>query len=213
MKLVDRWHEIEAELPQGWQAARLALTVPDDARCDRAAALLGPAGPGRFGKTIRFATARRGGGVGPDAIARLLRRLDREGIGGELQLVGSEESTAAPAVERRLLARAWNAALATLPVDWSDLYCQVSLTSTDHLEPAAVDLSPLNPRRFNDEPAFRFRCARRSGYGCSPEMVRRALERLDDRGIPGDVRILRALADTDLVYTQGPVWYEGGRVV
>jgi hypothetical protein len=43
-------------------------------------------------------------------------------------------------------------------------------------------------------------------------MVRRCLERLDATGIPGTVRILRALSDTHPVQTQGPVWYVGGKV-
>ena len=44
-------------------------------------------------------------------------------------------------------------------------------------------------------------------------MVRRCLERVDERQIPGEVRILRALSDTRPVATQGPVWYVGGKVV
>ena len=43
VKLVDRFNAIEAQLPESWADARLQLTVGDDARCDRAAALLGPA--------------------------------------------------------------------------------------------------------------------------------------------------------------------------
>jgi hypothetical protein len=44
-------------------------------------------------------------------------------------------------------------------------------------------------------------------------MARRCLERLDDSGIPGQLRVLHALSDTKPVYTQGPVWYVGGRAV
>jgi hypothetical protein len=43
-------------------------------------------------------------------------------------------------------------------------------------------------------------------------MVRRCLERLDERNIRGQLRILRALSDTKPAYTQGPVWYAGGKV-
>ena len=42
-------------------------------------------------------------------------------------------------------------------------------------------------------------------------MVRRCLARLDDAGIPGEVRVLRTLSDTHPVGTQGPVWYIGGK--
>ena len=62
-------------------------------------------------------------------------------------------------------------------------------------------------------PALRFRVARRFGYGASPGMVHRCLERLDDEGIPGELRILRVLSDTDPVSTQGPVWYVEGKAV
>ena len=51
------------------------------------------------------------------------------------------------------------------------------------------------------------------GYGASPGMVRRCLERIDEEGIPGRFDLLRALSDTKPVYTQGPVWYVGGKAV
>lgn len=213
MKLVDQWRRIETELPDAWSSARLALTVADDANRDRAVSMLAPAGPGRAGSTIRFATARRGEGVGPEAVRRLLRRLDQERIAGTLELLQAAEPAAAPAVERRTLAAAWTAALATLPVDWNDLYVQLDLTSTDHLDTAAFSLAPANPLRVRDALAFRIRCARRTGYGVSPEMLHRCFERLDADRIPGGVRILRALSDTDHVQTQGPVWYVEGRAV
>ena len=44
-------------------------------------------------------------------------------------------------------------------------------------------------------------------------MTRRCLERLDEEGITGRLRILRALSDTKAVATQGPVWYVGGKAV
>jgi len=39
------------------------------------------------------------------------------------------------------------------------------------------------------------------------------LARLDEDGIPGEVRIVRALSDTHPAATQGPVWYVGGKPV
>ncbi len=74
-------------------------------------------------------------------------------------------------------------------------------------------MSPLNPARYDSTPGFRFRCARVYGYGASPGMVRRCFARLDERVIPGTVRILRVLSDSKPVGTQGPVWYVGGKVV
>jgi hypothetical protein len=213
VSLVEQFNEVERELPERWGTARMRLTVADDGRCDRAAALLGPANPGRRGKQIRFSAGHRGDGIGADGIRRLLRRLDEEGIDGELELVGSDE---APAEELRIgtkLKDAWEQALAELPPDWTDIYAEVRLDSTDFLERAALLLSPLNPARYGGPTGFRFRCARTFGYGASPEMVSRCLERCDEEGITGEVEILRALSDTFPVGTQGPVWYVGGHSV
>jgi hypothetical protein len=213
VSLAEQWTRIESGLDPNWGDARLVLTIADDGRCDRAAALLGPANPGRFGKTIRFFTARRGAGVGPEAVRRMLRRLDAEGIDGTLELASSDAAPPEPTISRATLVDAWDAALANVPSDWSDLYAEIELQSTDHLERAALLLAPLNPSRFGGTPGFRFRCARQHGYGASPGMVRRCFERLDEDGIPGEVRVLRVLSDTHLVQTQGPVWYVGGRTV
>jgi hypothetical protein len=213
VRLADRFNEIERELPPDWTDARLSLTVADDARCDRAAALLGPANPGRLGKRIRFATARRGGGVGPEAIRRLLRRLDAEGIAGDLELVGAQQAVPGDAPARRSLRDAWLAALAGLPSDWSDVYAEVRFDSTDYVERAALLLAPLNPARYGGPAALRFRCAHHFGYGVSPEMATRCFARCDEDGITGDVGILRALSDTYPVATQGPVWLIDGRAV
>jgi hypothetical protein len=212
LNLVDRFNQLERGLPQDWTEARLDLTVDDDARCDRAAALLGPAGPGRLGKRIRFTTARRGAGIGPDAVRRLLRRLEREGIRGELALAGVHEAAPGEQVGRTTLRRAWEEALGKLPSDWSDVYAEVRFDSTDYVEPAALLLAPVNPSR-SGAAALRFRCAHHFGYGVSPEMAARCLERCDNAGMTGEVEILHALSDTHPVATQGPVWLEGGRVV
>jgi hypothetical protein len=213
VKLVEQWTAIERSLDPSWGDARLALTVEDESRVARAAALLGPAAPGRFGRTLRFFTSRHGAGVGPEAVRRMLHRLDEEGIAGTLELVASDEVPVQPTVARPSLAEEWDAALALLPSDWSDLYCELELTSTDHYERAALLLSPLNPAQHGGVPGFRFRCARTFGYGAAPAMVRRCLERLDAEGIPGSVRVLRALSDTAPAATQGPVWQVGGRTV
>jgi hypothetical protein len=213
VRLVDDFNRIERELPDDWAEARLVLDVRDDGRCEHAAALLGPANPVRRGNRIRFGAARRGTGLAPDAVRRLLRRLDEEGIAGTLELVGTAE---APKPELRLrpsLHGQWERALAELPPDWSDLYAEVQLDSTDYLERAALMLAPTNPARYGGVAGLRFRCARTFGYGVSAEMARRCLERCDEEGLTGRVEILRALSDTYPVGTQGPVWYLGGRSV
>src|SRR5437879_889030 len=80
-------------------------------------------------------------------------------VGGELKLLASGETVASPPTERPTLEGSWDAALAVLPPDWSDLYCEVELTSTDHLEQAALLLAPTNPARYGGKPALRFRCS------------------------------------------------------
>jgi hypothetical protein len=211
--LVDQWREIERELPADWADARLRLTVANEEVADRAAFLLGPSNPFRRGNLIRFYCARGGAGIGPEGIVRLLRRLDLEHMGGELELVGSGVAEAAPEASRRTLAATWQAAIDALPTDWSDVYAEVELTSTDYLERAALLLSPVNPARFGGKPGFRFRAANRYGYGVSAAMARRCFERVDSEGITGEVRILHALSDVHPVATQGPVWYVGGKSV
>ena len=213
MRLVEQWRRIEEQLPADWTEARLALTVSDKRMVSRAAGLLGPANPGRAGDEFRLTVTRRAGPHGPDALRRHLRRLDEAGVRGTLALGVVHEEPRAEPVAAPTLEAAWEAALATLPPDWSDLYCELELTNTDQLARAALLLSPLNPLRDGNRPALRFRVARRFGYGASPEMVRRCLARVDAEGIRGRVSILRALADTHNVATQGPVWYVEGRTV
>jgi hypothetical protein len=213
VRLVEQWDAIERELPSGWTDARLALRVDEWSDHERASALLAPLAPGRSGRTIRFFAARRGAGPGPGAVRSALRRLDAERIEGALELVSSGEEALRAPPARATLASTWDAALLTLPADWSDLYVELELRSTDHLERAALLCSPINPARFGKRPGFRFRVARRQGYGASPGMTRTCLERLDEEGIPGTVAILRALSESRHVATQGPVWYVGGKAV
>jgi len=213
MRLVEQWQRIEQALPADWADARLELGMTDEQQADRAAALLGPLMPGRFGKRIRFSTALHGAGPAPGAVRRLLALLDENAIQGELRLLASGETTEVAPTHRTTLVESWQAALATLPDDWSDLYCELELTSSDHYDRAALLTAPLNPARFGGTPGFRFRVARRFGYGAAEQMVRRCLQRLDGEGIPGELRVLRVLSDTKPVATQGPVWYVGGKTV
>jgi hypothetical protein len=214
VRLVDQWTAIEQGLDPRWHDSRLDLVVADESQRRRALALLGPASPGRVGTTIRFTTTRSGVGVGPEAARRLLRRLDADGISGTLTLVSSDEAPPAPALARSSLAEEWDTALAVLPSDWSDLLCELELTSSDHIERGALLLAPMNPvLGGTGRPGFRFRCAQSFGYGASLGMVRRCLARLDDAGIPGEVRILRAVSGAHPVATQGVVWYLGGKAV
>jgi len=213
--LVDQWRRIERELPEDWGVARLRVAFADEREAARAASLLGPINPGRRGNAVRIEAARRASGPSPDAVARLLARVDRERIGGELELVGAErpEPTQPAATPRASLADSWDDAVAGFPPDWSDVYAELEIVSTDWLDRTALLLAPANPARAGAGPAFRFRIARRFGYGVSAEMFHRCLERVDEARIRGALRILRVLSDTEPVATQGPVWYVEGRSV
>ncbi|HEY5057980.1 MAG TPA: hypothetical protein VII51_03085 [Gaiellaceae bacterium] len=213
MTLANQWNGIESGLDPSWGEARLVLQVADDTRADRAAALLGPAGPGRSGTSLRFAVDRSGAGVGPEAIRRLLHRLDEEGIDGTLDLLAATAAPPESAPVRPSLAAAWDAALAPLPDDWSDLLCEVELTSSDHVDRGALLLSPINPLHEALGLTFRFRVAHSFGYGAAPGMVRRCLARLDQDDIPGRVGVVKLLSDSHPVGTQGPVWYVDGKAV
>jgi hypothetical protein len=209
MRLVEQWETIEKGLDPRWMDARVVLVVDDETKRKRALALLGPAAPGQSGREIRFYVDR--GGVGPEAVRRLLRRVNSERIEGALELVSVGEAEPDPVMHRDSLAAEWSAALDVLPTDWSDLLCELELTSTDHIEPGALRLAPLNPIQGTGRPGFRFRVARTFGYGASPAMVRRCFERLDEHEIGGELHVLRVMSDTYPVGTQGPVWYIGGR--
>lgn len=212
MRLVEQWRRLGSELPSDWAEARLALEVPRDEQRSRAAALLGPAGPGLAGDQLRV-TVRRGGGLAAEHLAKLLGKLDDEKIDGTLTLVEALERVPTVAAAHATLAGDWAAAVAALPPDWSDLYCELALTSSDDLDRAALLIAPVNPARVPGRSAFRFRVAQSFGYGASPQMVARCFERLDGEGIPGTPAILHALSDTHNVDTQGPVWRVGGKAV
>jgi len=214
---VGQWAEFEAGLPAGWEAARARLVLAPGEPAMPAAAVLAPLQPTvSDGRVLTFRIARDGTGPTPEMARRALSNLDAEGITGMLELL---ESTAVAEGERHdaerlvTLAEAWDAALAPLPADWSDLFAEAALDSSDYLERAALNMAPLNPRRDGDRLALRFRSARRFGYGASPVMVRRCLARCDEEGMRGSVSVLWALSDTRPVHTQGPVWYLRGQTL
>lgn len=213
MRLVEQWRRIGSELPTGWSEARLALTLPRSEQRERAASLLSPASPSRVGETFHFSVRRSGGGIGPDQCTKLLGKLDAERIRGTLALLETVEDELHEEPPSKELAAAWAQAVAELPPDWSDLYCELELDSSDYLDRAALLLAPLNPARVPGRSAFRFRVAQSFGYGASPQMTARCLERVDAEGITGRLTILRALSDTHNAATQGPVWRVAGKAV
>jgi len=213
LRLVEQFNELERDLVDEWAELRLQLTVAEESRAERAAALLAPANPGRHGRVIRFAVDRRGRGIAPEALRRLLKRLDDESIEGKLELRAVEKAPPEELRRKETLRAQWEHRLTAVPSDWSDIYAQVRLDSTDYVERGALLLAPINPARYGGPTALRFRSAHHFGYGVSPEMAARCFERCDDEGITGEVEILYVLSDTHPVATQGPVWLLGGRVV
>jgi len=213
VSVAEQYRELESRLPAEWADARFVLNVEDASRAERAASMLTAFQPGRVGGQVRFSVPRRGGKR--EQARRMMERIDREGIKGELELVTTSEAPPEPAdfrAEWAPAAEQWDAAFATLPIDWTDVYAQVELDSSDFLDRGALLMAPLNPARYSDAVGFRFRVGR-YGYGAAPEMTRRCFERLDTEGIGARVTILHALADTKPVMTQGPVWYlDGGPV-
>jgi hypothetical protein len=214
MRAAEQWARIEAGLEDGWD--EVLLSFAPEGPVDDAAVALGPLQPGRVGNELRLQVARSGGG--PERLQNILRRLDQRRIWGTLSLVtvrgSSEPAPVEPAPQPRpSLVSAWDAAVAELPPDWSDLLCELELDSSDHLARAALLGAPLNPTRNRDAVALRFRASGKQGYGTSPLMVRRCLERMDAEAITGTIRVLYELSDTENAVTQGPVWRLAGRSV
>ena len=215
MRTVDQWAQIEEELPPDWSEAQLTF-VAEGSVAD-AAAVLGPLQPGRVGDSLRLHVERAEGGV--ERARNIFRRLDGRRIWGTLELIGAIEDVvpASAAAEtttvRASLAVAWDASLAALPPDWSDILCVLELDSSDHLPRAALLGAPLNPSRVPDDVALQFRASGKQGYGVSPQMARRCFERMDAEAITGSIRVEYGLSDTENAVTQGPVWRLAGRSV
>lgn len=221
MALADRIDELVRGLPRDWERARIELTLDEEDDADRAALLLASASPGRAGRSFTFhvVSAGHSSGTSPALARRVLARLDQAGIPGRVRLVEAERSvpeptaTAPAAEEHTTLASSWDSLLRRLPSDWSDLYAEIELDSSDYLDRGALLLAPINPARAGGPSSFRFRAANRQGYGVAAGMARRAFQRLDDEGLRGRVRVLRVLSDTNAPHSQGPVWREDGRAV
>jgi len=213
LRLVEEFNQIEQTLADEWAELRFQLALKDERQAERAAALLAPANPGRLGGVLHFRVDRRGLGIGPEALRRLLKRLDDERITGTLALQGIQKAPPGDLRKKETLRAQWELRLAAVPSDWSDIYAQVRLDSTDYLERGALLLAPINPSQYGGPAALRFRSAHHFGYGVSPEMAGRCFERCDDEGITGAVEILYVLSNTHPEATQGPVWLLGGRTV
>ena len=219
MKLAEQWSEIQARLGRGWETASLVLTLEDPADAERAALVLGPAAPVRRGSELRLEVGRRPRPVGTsaDVLARVLARLDRDGVRGRLELAATEakpegggEAVSDSNGEPGGLAAEWRAIVAALPSDWSHALVLLELRSSDFVDRAALLMSPLNPQLADGRSTLRFRTARRVGYGASVGMTERCLARLDAERITGHLTVAQVVSDSRPVATQGPVWRVGG---
>jgi hypothetical protein len=218
VRLAEQWSEILASLPRGWQTASLALELEDPAEVERTALILGPAAPARVHSTFRLDVARDGTAVlpGPRLVARVLERLDRDGIAARLEAVGSREGEAVAdgrSGPPNPLAAQWAALVETLPEDWSHLLAELDLDSSDFIDRASLLVVPTNPSLVRGTQTLRFRAARRAGYGVSVGMAQRCCERLDRERITGRISLVHVVSDARPVATQGPVWRVGGRSV
>ena len=214
MRAVDQWAAIQQDLPDDWSETRLAFDPEGEPA--EAAAILAPLGPGRAGDRLTIHLTRAGSGA--DRLRNALARLDERRVWGRLHLVDVESSAdrepeaQADGTARSSLPDGWDTLLERLPPDWSDVLCELELDSSDHLPRAALLGAPLNPTRNADAIALRFRAGRR-GFGASPGMVRRCLERMEADGITGRLSVVIELSDANGVGTQGPVWRVAGRSV
>lgn len=220
MKLVDRWHTMEAEFPADWDDVRLTLTTEQPSDLPRAAQILGSINVGRVGDKLVFHVRSSAGPQGKQTALRLFDRLDRDRIWCHVEPSRVQITAAAatgdgpaPPISTGSVAESWDRAIAPLPSDWTDLLCELAIESSTLLDRTALLCAPLNPARSGSRLVFTFRCSGRSGYGVSPSMTRRCFERLDNEGIAGSASVLRVLSDTDNVDTQGPVWLVGGKTL
>jgi len=219
VKLVDQWQALERRFPETWESVSLRLTTEQPDELSEAARILGPMNVGRVGPELAVTVRRAGGQAGPEAARRLFARLDAARVWCRLEQVAIASADALPLREESVgtptvpLVEAWDHLLAEVPLDWSDLLCALDLDSSALLPRTALLTAPINPTRSPDRVGFTFRCAQRAGYGVSPGMARRSFERVDAEGILGTIELLRVVCDTDHAYTQGAVWYVGGKVL
>ena len=206
MALADRVDELVRGLPRDWERARIEVTLDEEDDADRAALLLASASPGRAGTSFTFhlAATDHGAGTSPGLARRVLARLDQAGIRGRVRLVAAERAAPAPvaaepsapaAEERTTLAASWDALVGRLPPDWSDLYAEIELDSSDYLDRGALLLAPINPARAAGPSSFRFRAANQAGLRRrrrhGPTRLPAPRRRGSERQRPGPARPLR----------------------
>ena len=162
MALVGDWEQVERGLPAGWADARVLVTLEEPGEIDRvtraARARCSRSAGGRRRVSIRI--ARSGGGPSPEALRRALARLDaraapRRALARRGRVGAASRAERAPAPDA---AESWDAALADVPADWSDLLGEIELDSSDYLDRGRRPARPAQPA-----PRRRGRCDCSSG--------------------------------------------------
>lgn len=97
--------------------------------------------------------------------------------------------------------------LADEPADWENLFLELRVEDTDRMEEAGLVLCPLNPWHGETWRSgwLRFRVARTFGYGADDALARGMLAKADQRGIEGELVLLRSVDHFLPVHTQGTV--------
>ena len=153
------------------------------------------------GDELAFTVRRAGGAAGPrgrPAALRPARRGPRLVPARAGAVDVAEQAPPAPEprpgrFRRRSVADGWDAALAELPADWSDLLCCARARVERAPAAGGAALRARSTRRATTTaPGSRSAARARAGYGVSPAMARRCFERLDAEGIPARVTVLRA---------------------
>ena len=159
MKLVDQWRTIEDGLPPGWEDVRLTLTTEQPATCR--------ARPRCSARSTSARSARRSSSTSPAPPApqgAQTAGASSSGSTDDRTWCTSSRPPWSCRRQRRIrraadaassgasVAESWDAALAPLPSDWTDLLCELEIESSTLLDRTALLCAPLNPTRAGVAP-------------------------------------------------------------
>ena len=102
----------------------------------------------------------------------------------------------------------------SLPDDWTDLELDLRIRDAKRYVEAATYMVVCNAQPYSkSEWHWRIMVAHRFGHAAAAPTVHGTLRLLDEAGIRGELRILHVFSDSHPAKTQGPVWYEAGKVI
>jgi predicted alpha/beta hydrolase family esterase len=90
------------------------------------------------------------------------------------------------------LANDFQQILETLPSDWTDLECDLRIEDMSQYVDTAVALSQVNAQVYQhpqEGPHWRLLVAHSFGHAAAAETVRGVLEKLDEGGVAGELRV------------------------